>query len=326
MRLGLVGLVVVLSFAACGDGSSSPADPDGSPWRCSAPTDPGYGHSQYVADQLLLPIQATGDPYGMNLDNDELGRPDNAIGQILTTINTMANLNLQDGLDERVAAGDVLNLFDVQANALTTAAGVGVIHTLGSDCDAPTQPADNFSGQEAFIATEMPPGVLVGTIVGGVLDAGPGTMTVRIVLFGSTPIDLPLIGARIRAEISETGMVNGRIGGAIVHTEVRQTVIPALARSAQQVIDEQCTGTAPDCCPDGGEGGGYIELFDSNDDCEVSADEIETNALVSALFAPDVDMLNSAGEFDPRRDGVADALSFGFGFSAVGARFDRPSP
>ena len=65
-------------------------------------------------------------------------------------------------------------------------------------------------------------------------------------------------------------------------------------------------------------------LFDANTDGTITAKELRTNALIMSLLAPDLDLFDSAGIYNPRVDGVNDSLSFGVGFTAVGAVFDLP--
>ncbi len=63
---------------------------------------------------------------------------------------------------------------------------------------------------------------------------------------------------------------------------------------------------------------------DTDTDGTITADELRTNALIMSLLSPDVDLFGSMGNDDPRVDGVNDSLSFGVGFTAVGAVFDLP--
>lgn len=308
-----------------GCGESAPAEPDAQVFSCPVASSPVPNHTQFVADRWLLPTENTVELYGLDLDRDDRGRPDNAIGQILVAITSGSSVDLQGALDDRVNGGEVLNLFDVEAISLTTATGVGVWHSVGDDCDAPADPKDNFTGEESFERDPAEMSLMTGQIVGGRLRAGPGNMTLRIVLFGASLLDLPLIGSRVEADITEDAISNGRIGGAVLETHVRGDVIPALAEGIQAIIDAECTGAPPDCCA-GGAGEDYVVLFDADDDCEITPEEIENNALLSSLFQPDLDLLDSTrgDTFDPNRDGVKESLSIGLGFTAVRARFQTP--
>ena len=130
----------------------------------------------------------------------------------------------------------------------------------------------------------------------------------------------------MEADIDASGIRNGRIGGAIRDEDVRATVIPALASSVQATIDAECSSAPPSCCPGGSNGDAYLQLFDTDANCTITAAEIENNALIGARFAPDLDLIDATRDnaFAPRVDGVNDALSIAIGFTAVGARFERP--
>jgi hypothetical protein len=39
------------------------------------------------------------------------------------------------------------------------------------------------------------------------------------------------------------------------------------------------------------------------------------------MFSPDLDLFDGSGQFAPNEDGVKDSLSFGAGFTAIGASF-----
>jgi hypothetical protein len=68
--------------------------------------------------------------------------------------------------------------------------------------------------------------------------------------------------------------------------------------------------TPPNCgCAAASEGNTWLNLFDANDDCMVSIAEIQGNALVQSLLAPDV-MIDGQN-----------ALSLGMRVTAVRAAF-----
>ena len=52
--------------------------------------------------------------------------------------------------------------------------------------------------------------------------------------------------------------------------------------------------------------------------------KLRENDLISSLLAPDVDLLDADGKFNPRTDMVNDALSLGIGFTGVGGSFTAP--
>ena len=88
---------------------------------------------------------------------------------------------------------------------------------------------------------------------------------------------------------------------------------------------ERCLNEAPPCCDEGSTGETLVDLFDEepepSGDCTITLDELKNNDLISSLLAPDVDLFDADGNFNPRQDMVKDSLSLGVGFSAVGAVF-----
>lgn len=58
-----------------------------------------------------------------------------------------------------------------------------------------------------------------------------------------------------------------------------------------------------------------MQVFDTNDDGQLTADEILATPVMRGLFRPDV---------DTDADGVKDAMSFGVGFDCVAATFTAP--
>ena len=53
--------------------------------------------------------------------------------------------------------------------------------------------------------------------------------------------------------------------------------------------------------------------------------ELRSNCIISCgILTPDIDLLDQDGDFNPRTDGVKDALSFGIGFTAVPAVYPEP--
>jgi hypothetical protein len=64
-----------------------------------------------------------------------------------------------------------------------------------------------------------------------------------------------------------------------------------------------------------------LDLFDDDKDGAVTADEIRMDPLSMALLAPDVDLLDASGAFNPRSDGTKDSLSLGLGFTCVNGVF-----
>lgn len=290
---------------------------------------PPEGHYQYVFDQIFLPTTATlANQYSFNVDSDPIGRPDNAFGQILSTIVASSDLDIQAGMNARIASGDVLDLADVEATSLVAADGVHLRTFLGEDADVPPNPADNFSGTETFVIRADSPtdSDVAGVVTAGHFDLGPGELTIELVGFAGEPLVVPLIGARVAGDITADGIANGKLGGGIPEEKLDEVIIPSLAEGLQASIDAECAGAPPNCCPPGSSGETLLDLFDENNDCTITLVELQDNSLISSLLAPDVDLLdsNNGNVFSPRTDGIKDSLSLGIGFTAVGANFALP--
>jgi hypothetical protein len=334
LPLCILASALALSTAACGGGGDD--DDDG-----GGVVDPNGTNTQFVVDKILMPTTAAqANMFGLNLDGDEQGRPDNALGQILSTLAGQAggSFNLQDAIDEQVNQGDIILLANVQATALTTAAGVGTSIFLGSNpSTAPCLNADDvvcglhLDGMTTFDIDAASPSqadsTLVGQIVGGRLTGGPGSVTIELSLVqGGEALVANLVGARVEGAITADDMTGGKLGGAITEQALNDDILPALHMILGTTIAEDCTGTADPCCEDGSTGQLLIDLFDESDpqDCVVTLEELKNNSLISSLLAPDVDLFDgdpSANKFDPRKDGVKDSLSLGIGFTATGGTF-----
>ena len=326
--------------AACG--SSGDDDDDSINTECyndpAACVDSTGTSHKYVADGVTMPTSSTqAQQLGLDLDGDPQKRPDNALGQILSTLASQGDVDLQTSIDEQVADGSLLLLFDLKATGLSTAPDAGGWIYLGENpMPAPcTDPMDittcghHLDGNGSFdVATDSPrDAVLNGDIIAGTFKGGPGKVTLELSLGSVSGITVNLIGARIEVGVAETGLTNGKIGGAVTEDELNNSVLPAIVDVMAESIGEDCMGTPPMCCTEGSTGETLVDLFDdcsdgsTTCDCKVSLEELKTNDLISSLLAPDVDLLDADGNFNPRSDEVKDALSLGIGFSAVGATF-----
>lgn len=342
-RLPVFVMAAALSMTAVACGGGGDDDDDGG----QPPVDPTGTNTQYVVDRILMPTTAAqASMFGLNLDGDEQGRPDNALGQILSTLAGQAggDFNLQESIDEQVADGSIILLANVKATALTTAAGVGTWIFLGENPSTPPCASDtdttcrgHLNGSTSFdVSSASPPAddvLISGQIVGGKMTGGPGNVTIEISLVSGedTGIVIDLVGARISVNsVSDTALTGGILGGAVTEEALDADIMPALHGILADTIGEDCTGTAAPCCEDGSTGQLLIDLFDESEpqDCMVTLEELKNNSLISSLLAPDVDLFDgdpSAGNFAPRKDGVKDALSLGIGFTAVPGTFTNPA-
>ena len=329
----LTGIISAALLMACGgdDGGGGNA-PE------AEELDESGTHNTYVLDSLTLPTNPTeANELGLNIDFDDNDIPDNQLGKILATLASAAggDFDLQTSMAESLNAGEMILLASMQATSLTTATGAGMWVYLGdmpstAPCSTPddTVCGKHFDGQTSFsIAADSPDDALItGSIAAGKFSGGPGSMRLDLPLVGSTPLVLNLLGAQAKVNVSADGLMSGRLGGAVTEEDLQEDVLPALHSILVEVAAEDCTGTAPNCCVVDSTGELLYDLFDEDSSCDISLMELSNNSLISTLLAPDLDLLDAKGNFNPGSDGVLDSLSLGIGFTGVGGTFTPPAP
>jgi hypothetical protein len=303
-------LVAAHCLGACGFDDRNRCQPPGPP-----EIDPAAAHYQYVVDSIDMPDSATDSQrLGLDLDGDPQGRPDNAIGQVLSHAFNLAGEDLDEQVRLRIEAGEIIHLFDVQATSLAEAHLVGLTAFLGADSDG--DPSDNFTGDEVF-EVESAGDLMGGAIADGVLHAQRGTARLAITLPAlEEAFVLDLVSAQVEAEITETGM-SGRLGGGVSEEDVDRVLLPMGQLGLERLIERDCD--AGGCATDSA-GEIALELFDEDLDGRISLDELRENSLIGSLLALDVDLFDQHGNPVPRCDGEKDCLSLGVGFTAVRAQ------
>ena len=311
-------LFVLAVASACNNAAESDCYAD--PGACidEAGTDRGY-----VVDDVVLPVDED-DARAMAMDLDGNGTLDNQMGE------AMATFGIQSEVDLRLQRGDAIVLMNLQATGLTDATGAGLWVGNGTDpdpapcgggCGQHLEGGASFSVDSASPATSL----MSGTITGGTFTGGPGHITISLALSdGGSPMVLDLIGARVVATFGEDSVTDGVLAGAVPEEAMETDVLPAVADVLAEVIDAECSGSPPDCCPQGSNGDILLALVDENDNCEITASELAENSFVQQMLAPDVDLRDGTGAFNPDSDDDNDAVSLAFRFSAVDAVFTAP--
>lgn len=293
----LLSILVLISFStACGSGGQ------------------GQTGLPFVFNTLRVPANA-GEVTANSFDLDGDSGLDNELGSVLLNFNSLG-LDFQAALNAALAGGQLIQLVHLDAASVADSADVPTVVCTGTDGDLPPNAANNFSGSGAFYVEPASVGAvpLSGTITAGDLTAGPGSISLLFTASSGAPVTLHLIGGRVRAELSESLMIDGIVGGGIPESEVSAILIPAIHQAIAEVVGQDCT---VDSCNSGRAGEFLINAYDANDDWSISVAEIE------GLFALDLDLLDGA-QFDPNVDGISDSLSFGIGFTAVRALFELP--
>jgi hypothetical protein len=357
LALFVLAATVSLGTIACGGGGDDDDPPDQGVVNADGTS------TKYVMEALKMPTTPNeAQAYGLVLDGNDQNRPNNALGQILSTLANSADMDLQTAVDAQVMEGDIIILMNVMATSLTTATGVGNWVFLGADpTPDPCLSVDDevcgqhLDGSGSFTIDPQSPqdGLIVGQLVAGKFTGGPGKVTIEISLVegDDSAIRIDLIGARMEIEnITGTTMTNGKLGGAVTEKDLDDQIMPTLHDILSDTMEDDCTGVPVDCpgadcapcgCEEGATGRMLLDLFDEygatpedDPDCVVTLDELLENSLISSLLAPDVDLLDcpsatsdpSECTFNPRQDGINDSLSLGFAFTATTGSFTWVPP
>ncbi len=296
-------LTASLILAATGCADDAPAEDP-----CASPVPEGV-HYQYVVSHLDMPTDAESSrALAQDLDGDPQGRPDNAMGQILSAVQGSFGYDFDAEANGLIADGSIIPLLDLQATDLVTATHVGLEVLHGVDLDG--DPSNNGSGQETFgIDATRGSGLLVGCIADGQVEAGHGAVPVAFTFPGlGEAFVVRLEGARIVAQVDADGL-SGLIGGGMSQQTIDDDFVPALQRGFDNIVVRDCPTGSGSCTSDFA--AGLLDLFDTSPkDGRITVDELRNSSLIATLLAPDIDL---------DHDGENDHLSVGLGFTAVPA-------
>ena len=283
-------------LAACGGDDEGNVIPEGT-------------HYHYVANKVFVPTTNTqAREYGLDLNKD--GTVDNQLGMVLSTLGSMG-FDIQTTIDKAVAEGSIILLADFQTKDFTNTTAAGVQVFLGDmEMPAACNAGEEFNetthtgcghhldgtGSFAISANSPSNAALGGKIVNGTFNGGPGDLTLQIALGGTTAIELKLIGARAKG----SGITDSQIGtatsggmvfaGAVTKDDIDNKVIPQIQAQLVPIIMRDCpNATSPTCtCTADSTGKTILGLFDADDSCTVTVEEIKTNSLIVSLLSPDV--------------------------------------
>lgn len=321
---------LALPLAACGGGDDGGGD-DGPP----VPEGTHYGY--VVSSASLPPPRSSAASYGLDLGdrlrNTPNGTIDNALGETLISISTIASLDIQGAITEAIDQGKIALLVDFQTTDFTTAGAAGLSVRIGDTTmitpAACTDANDltcrhHLDGNGTFkISASSPTDASVtGKIASGTFNGGPGDLSLQLALGDGAPIQFNLINARAKATgISATGM-SAIVGGMLPAADLVNNVFPAVQTILAGVIDADCPLPRvgmPKCNCASDSTFTIIGFFDGETpeeptaDCVVSLQEIANNMLIKPLLAPDV--CSTATCTAP------DALSLGIKIDVVKAAF-----
>lgn len=307
---------------------------------CDEPdTPPELLDYQYVVNQLTLPATfMEAFELGVDLDGDSNARPDNQLGQVIAAVRDQSDLPVQSNVDRALDQGQTIALIHLAASTLESSFRARADLYLGEDPSTPPCSdiacGQHFDGETRFetSADGQPRHPIEGLIFQSRFRGDHGQMTLELpLLAGQPPLTVDLIGVVMEADVSEDGLISGKIGAALPAYELETTLLPLVVDLIAQETADDCSepDAQPGCCTPGSDGELVFQLLDGDNDCLIDLDEILTHPLIGTLLIPDVDLLDARGVYDPALhrqdlDGVPDSLSLGVGFTAVGARFDLP--
>lgn len=296
-------ILILMLLSACNVPQPTPASTQTS----EAPSTTGIQY-HYVTNKLLIPTTQTQvRASSLNIDGDPQQRPDNLVGELLTLLTSVApDLAIQPTGDEAVNTGQLITLHVVKADDLTNAQGVSWSIFQGQS----SKSTPRFDGSDKFMLDSNAP--IIGTLTNGYFSGGPSTAQIRVFLMGQ-PMEVDLIGVRLEADLSVMGCSNGKLGGAVTVDEFREKLLPSITEGLNQMIK-----TNPEAANTS------LPIFDSDHNGTITAQEIKNNPLLKLAAAPDLDLLDASGKFNPNQDGVKDSYSIGLGFTCVPASFSTP--
>jgi hypothetical protein len=301
-RIALFTCVAVfgLAIAACGSEWEPSSEPSITPpEQPTLPPDVNTKTSALQSVVSSITLSTSGQQYGLDLNGD--GMIDNQIGRFLGQVKQLVGLDLQADLDEQVANGKALLLYDVIADSLVDANQVQIRAYVGNDLDS--NPSDNFSGMESFRASSpsaVNP-VLPAAISAGLLaSTKPGVGMVSLPFLSDTTV-LPLRRTRLQAKVGHDGMRQGILAGAISVSDAKSRLAPVLANELNRLYRRADQDPL------------LVKMIhatlDTDKDGQLTAPEFVASDFFK-LF------LNTA-DVDTDDDGAADAISFGIAFKSV---------
>ena len=275
-------------------------------------TEAGAAHTlSVVVNKYLVPTTDTeAKKYAYDIDGDSA--VDNAFGAVLVAIKAaVPGMDLQQQMDQNVLNGNVIMLMQVKASDLTTATAATLQAWTGKQklccdtrpCTETTAKTKCFSGTNEHVPDVNSPSsaVLNGAIASGTGTFGPGTIEVQIPI-GKWAARVKLLKARVEGQVSSTGIIEGKLAGAIGQNDLTTQVVPAVALALDhEMKDPTSTQASKDAIK---------KAFDTNNDGTITNDEVSGHGAVKAVLAGDV---------DADGDGKKEELSAAVGFTAVTA-------
>jgi hypothetical protein len=149
-----------------------------------------------------------------------------------------------------------------------------------------------------------------------------GSIPVRLDLGPADPVLLTMTKATVTATCLGSACSGGKLTGAVTAQQIHNTLIPQMVAMFNPLVIRDCPGFPPTGCMANSTGKTIVDLFDADHDFVITEEEVRTAPLTKPFLKPDLDLVKANGT--PGKDGVKDALSFGFGFTTAHATLTRP--
>lgn len=302
--------------------------------------------NKLATDALKLPASTGGKTFSYDFDGD--GKPENQLKNLLNAV-SLADINLQDSVNNAVANGDAIVLMDVKTadpmNQMCTSITMSV-----AKAPEMMDPKPKFDGKDTFKV-----GTVMGVTVYASLTAGKLNSTaskdqtpaneqkIEIVLPLGLGASLPLAlhGAHVEGTMyNDNGVLrlkDGVLHGVLSKKDIDEKIIPLVANLLTGLINKS---VGMDGLPDS-TGKAIIAFFESKTGaaskakCMVAADCCATNpktckivnaevvdSPIGGVLAPDVQVFDKDGSWKPVAGGKdVNGMSVGIGFSSVQAMF-----
>ena len=255
---------------------------------------------QTVMSKIKLPTNTTTSQlYSFDLDGN--GTKDNGLGTVLGLVSMLGGtVDLEAMVNADIKVGKLLYLLEVLGTALTSSSPVWVQLHKGADTD--NKANNNLTGTGKLkVAFGSPLGsYLKGVLTTGQLNAGPNQVVAPLPMGAGSAVMVTMKLARLSGKVSSSGIISGVLGGAIPMLEIHSKVVPAVAAVMDRFYKDPLTDASTKAL--------LKSLFDTNGDGTITGKELSANILVMSFLTADL---------DTDGDKVKDALSIGFGFTAV---------